>query len=102
MSRWPGPMPARRRSGMRSTRRRSRTGARRRELRAIAFNRTLTDRAQAYPPNCWRDKEPAMSAAEPEFTGEERASLTEIWDQLYQLYLERANGSRSGPEIEAE
>ena len=43
-----------------------------------------------------------MSAADPEFTGEERARLTEIWDQLYQLYLERANGDRSGPEIEAE
>ena len=43
-----------------------------------------------------------MSAAEPEFTGEERASLAEIWDQLYQLYLEKANGGRSGPEIEVE
>ena len=43
-----------------------------------------------------------MSAAEPEFTGEERARLTEIWDRLYELYLETANGGRSGPEIEAE
>ena len=40
--------------------------------------------------------------AGPEFTPEENAELTRIWDRLYELYLERANGSRSGAAIEAE
>jgi len=40
--------------------------------------------------------------AAPEFTTEENAELTRIWDRLYELYLERANGSRSGEAIEAE
>ena len=40
--------------------------------------------------------------AEPDFTPEESAELTRIWDRLYELYLERANGSRSGAAIEAE
>jgi len=43
-----------------------------------------------------------MSAAIPPFTPEESARLTVIWDRLYQLYLQRANGERDGDEIEAE
>jgi hypothetical protein len=40
--------------------------------------------------------------AGPDFTPEESARLTQIWDRLYELYLARANGSRSGDAIEAE
>ena len=36
------------------------------------------------------------------FTPEENAELTRIWDRLYELYLERANGSRAGALIDAE
>ncbi len=43
-----------------------------------------------------------MSADIPAFTPEENARLTQIWDRLYELYLERANGERDGAEIEAE
>ena len=42
-----------------------------------------------------------MSAI-PSFTAEESERLTKIWDRLYELYLERANGDRPGAEIEAE
>lgn len=38
----------------------------------------------------------------PEFTPEESAELTRIWDRLYELYLERANGKRAGDVVEAE
>jgi hypothetical protein len=37
-----------------------------------------------------------------EFTPEESAELTRIWDRLYELYLERANGKRAGAVVEAE
>ena len=43
-----------------------------------------------------------MTSAIPQFTPEESARLTKIWDRLYELYLERANGDRDGDEIEAE
>jgi len=43
-----------------------------------------------------------MSTAIPPFTPEESARLTVIWDRLYELYLERANGSRDAVAIEAE
>ena len=43
-----------------------------------------------------------MTSAIPQFTPEESARLTRIWDRLYELYLERANGERDGNEIEAE
>ena len=43
-----------------------------------------------------------MSTAIPPFTPEENARLTQIWDRLYELYLEQANGSREGAEIETE
>ena len=43
-----------------------------------------------------------MSSAIPPFTPEESARLTQIWDRLYELYLEQANGSRPGDEIQAE
>lgn len=43
-----------------------------------------------------------MTSAIPSFTPEESARLTEIWDRLYELYLERANGERDGAEIETE
>jgi len=43
-----------------------------------------------------------MGSTAPAFTPEQNATLSEIWDRLYVLYLEQANGDRSGPEIEAE
>jgi hypothetical protein len=43
-----------------------------------------------------------MSSAIPPFTPEESARLTVIWDRLYELYLEKANGQRDGAEIEVE
>jgi hypothetical protein len=43
-----------------------------------------------------------MSTAIPPFTPEESARLTQIWDRLYELYLERANGDRAEDEIETE
>ena len=43
-----------------------------------------------------------MSSAIPPFTPQESARLTQIWDRLYELYLERANGERDGADIEAE
>ena len=43
-----------------------------------------------------------MSSAIPPFTPEEGAELSKIWERLYALYLERANGERDGAEIEAE
>ncbi len=36
------------------------------------------------------------------FTPTQRARLTEIWDRLYELYLEQANGARAGALINAE
>lgn len=36
------------------------------------------------------------------FTPEQRKRLTEIWDRLYELYLEQANGARDGGQIDAE
>ena len=43
-----------------------------------------------------------MTSAIPQFTPQESARLTEIWDRLYELYLERANGDRDDDAIEAE
>jgi len=43
-----------------------------------------------------------MSSAIPSFTPEESAQLTRIWDRLYELYLEQANGSHEPVEIQAE
>jgi hypothetical protein len=43
-----------------------------------------------------------MSSAIPPFTPEESARLTQIWDRLYGLYLERANGDRAEDVIETE
>lgn len=43
-----------------------------------------------------------MSSPIPPFTPEESARLTQIWDRLYELYLEQANGSRAAAEIQAE
>ena len=46
-----------------------------------------------------------MAEAEPffpPFTSEQNERLTVIWDRLYQLYLEKANGDRSMAEIDAE
>ena len=43
-----------------------------------------------------------MSTAIPPFTPEESARLTQIWDRLYELYLERANGDRAEDVIETE
>lgn len=38
----------------------------------------------------------------PPFTQEQSDRLTVIWDRLYQLYLEKANGDRPLVEIDAE
>jgi hypothetical protein len=38
----------------------------------------------------------------PPFTPEQNERLTVIWDRLYQLYLEKANGDRPVAEIDAE
>ena len=43
-----------------------------------------------------------MSSAIPPFTPEESARLTVIWDRLYELYLEQANGDREPAVIAAE
>ncbi len=43
-----------------------------------------------------------MTTAIPPFTPEESARLTKIWDRLYELYVERANGSRESSEIDGE
>ncbi|HTV88813.1 MAG TPA: hypothetical protein VME41_07345 [Stellaceae bacterium] len=43
-----------------------------------------------------------MTAALPPFTPEENARLTKIWDRLYELYVEQANGGRDGRVIKAE
>jgi len=43
-----------------------------------------------------------MPSAIPPFTPEESARLTVIWDRLYVLYLDQANGERDGAEIERE
>ena len=43
-----------------------------------------------------------MSSAIPPFTPEESAELVRIWDRLYELYLEQANGSREPIEIQGE
>jgi len=43
-----------------------------------------------------------MSSAIPSFTPEETARLTQIWDRLYALYLEQANGERDAVEVQSE
>jgi hypothetical protein len=43
-----------------------------------------------------------MTSALPPFTPEENARLTKIWDRLYQLYVEQANGSRAASAIQTE
>jgi hypothetical protein len=43
-----------------------------------------------------------MASAIPQFTPEETARLIRIWDRLYELYLERANGERDGEEVAGE
>ena len=43
-----------------------------------------------------------MTSAIPPFTPEETTRLTKIWDRLYELYLEQANGERDGTQIEGE
>jgi len=36
------------------------------------------------------------------FTSEQRTRLSAIWDRLYELYLDQANGARDGGAIDAE
>jgi len=43
-----------------------------------------------------------VNAVLPAFNPNESARLTQIWDRLYELYLERVNGDRSGPEVDSE
>ena len=38
----------------------------------------------------------------PPFTAEQSERLTVIWDRLYKLYLEKANGERSEADIDIE
>jgi hypothetical protein len=43
-----------------------------------------------------------LNAVLPAFSADESTRLTRIWDRLYELYLDRVNGDRSGPEIDRE
>lgn len=43
-----------------------------------------------------------MTSALPPFSPEESARLTKIWDRLYELYVEQANGGREPAEIQTE
>lgn len=43
-----------------------------------------------------------MSVDSSGFTEEQRAELTRIWDQLYELYLQQGNGERDAAELAAE
>ena len=43
-----------------------------------------------------------MTSAIPKFTPEESARLTQIWDRLYELYIEQANGTREALAIQSE
>jgi len=43
-----------------------------------------------------------MASPIPKFTPEESARLTQIWDRLYELYLEQANGTRDALAIKDE
>ncbi len=43
-----------------------------------------------------------MTSAIPPFTPEENARLTKIWDRLYELYVEKANGNREPSVIQSE
>ena len=43
-----------------------------------------------------------MTSVMPSFTPEESARLTRIWDRLYELYLERANGERDEAALDSE
>lgn len=40
--------------------------------------------------------------AEDGFTPEQRTRLTEIWDRLYDLYLDQANGERNPAAVQAD
>ncbi|MGH7093717.1 MAG: hypothetical protein ACREFB_09315 [Stellaceae bacterium] len=40
--------------------------------------------------------------AEDGFTPEQRARLATIWDRLYELYLQQANGERDGIVVQGE
>ena len=42
------------------------------------------------------------SSAIPPFTPEQSARLTQIWDRLYELYLQKANGESNPDAIESE
>ncbi len=43
-----------------------------------------------------------MASAIPPFTPEESQRLTTIWDRLYELYIEQANGTRDSFAIQTE
>jgi len=43
-----------------------------------------------------------VNPALPAFSAEESVRLTQIWDRLYELYLERVNGDRSGADLDGE
>lgn len=43
-----------------------------------------------------------MTTTIPSFTPDESVRLTKIWDRLYELYLEQANGERPDAEIDLE
>jgi len=46
--------------------------------------------------------EPSSDPAIPPFTPEQSARLTQIWDRLYELYLQKANGESNPDAIESE
>ena len=43
-----------------------------------------------------------LTAALPAFNPDESARLTQIWDRLYECYLERVNGDRTRPDLDTE
>jgi hypothetical protein len=43
-----------------------------------------------------------VNPALPAFSAEESVRLTQIWDRLYELYLERVNGDQSGADVDGE
>jgi hypothetical protein len=43
-----------------------------------------------------------MSVDSSGFTEEQRAELTRIWEQLYELYLQQGNGERDAAELQAQ
>jgi hypothetical protein len=56
----------------------------------------------ASAPEATKKREKAMLSAIPKFTPDESARLVLIWDRLYELYLEKANGDREPSVVQQE